>query len=95
MVKSMLSTWDKKGEKYSFINASHRVQRALQSVLPASTIISGSTETIDTDIQTSFAITGIEQTFPSPLDNTMTSPHSINGDVIIISPADNEIVKMA
>ena len=42
MLKSMLSTWDKKDVPYSFVNVSADVMRSFQSVLPASTNISKS-----------------------------------------------------
>ena len=40
MLKAMLALWDKKGERYSFVNVSQRVQLILRSVLPSSTVIS-------------------------------------------------------
>ena len=49
MMKAMLVNWDKKEEKYSFINVSNaKVDRSLRSVLQASTTISGSLATLMT-----------------------------------------------
>lgn len=35
MLKAMLSTWDAKGEKYSFVNVAAHLEKDLLSVLPA------------------------------------------------------------
>ena len=55
MLKSMLSIWDKREEKYSFINVSREVRRVLKSVLPATIAISRSTLSSE-DTKVSFGI---------------------------------------
>ena len=53
MLQSMLSVWDKKEEKYSFINANPEVKKVLKSVLPPTIAISRSTLS-STDTKVSF-----------------------------------------
>jgi sodium-independent sulfate anion transporter 11 len=45
MLKSMLSSWSKKGEKYRFINVNSNLKKALLSVLPTNVSISSSNGT--------------------------------------------------
>ncbi len=42
MLKSMLTSWDKKEEKYRFINVNSNLKKSLLSVLPNNVSISGS-----------------------------------------------------